>query len=305
MAATTALVVHLVWPHLKSDTLTVVLVITALIPWFAPLVTRIKLPGGYEVEFRELQGEIKQLAQQVDEVQRWIFENTSSETQQSLSLDLERYDGYLKALPLARNESLRLPVIRNDPYGPNQSLFYLAENRIVLSGIFAEDPDMALHEYTHQVLYGAVPELTEELQLEIRPVEAGLAAYFPCSFRDDAVLGRRTIEIATAQGIDDAGFNLETSWRVDMSDSTSTKQILGRAWGAGFWDLRGVIGQEQADLVLARAWTDPGITRPGHAIENFVQAALRQLEQEPSLADHAPQIAELWGERAFPLLGAE
>ena len=47
--------VHLIWPMLTIDAITVVLLAIALIPWLAPLFKSLELPGGFKVEFRDLQ----------------------------------------------------------------------------------------------------------------------------------------------------------------------------------------------------------------------------------------------------------
>jgi hypothetical protein len=52
--ALSLVVVHLVWPNLKVDTVTLGLVILAALPWLYRFVKDIKLPGGYAVTFRDL-----------------------------------------------------------------------------------------------------------------------------------------------------------------------------------------------------------------------------------------------------------
>ena len=47
--------VHLLWPSLTIDSITLSLVVIAVLPWLAPLLKTLKLPGGLEVEFKELE----------------------------------------------------------------------------------------------------------------------------------------------------------------------------------------------------------------------------------------------------------
>jgi len=47
--------VHLIWPALTIDAITLVLLAIALIPWLAPLFKSLELPGGLKVEFRDLE----------------------------------------------------------------------------------------------------------------------------------------------------------------------------------------------------------------------------------------------------------
>lgn len=46
---------HLLWPNIAIDAVTLALVVIAILPWLAPLVKSLELPGGWKVEFRELQ----------------------------------------------------------------------------------------------------------------------------------------------------------------------------------------------------------------------------------------------------------
>jgi len=46
---------HLIWPSLTIDGITLALVVIAIIPWLGPLFKRIKLPGGLEVEYKDLE----------------------------------------------------------------------------------------------------------------------------------------------------------------------------------------------------------------------------------------------------------
>lgn len=46
---------HLIWPTMAIDSITVVLVLVALVPWVAPLFKTLEFPGGWKVEFQDLQ----------------------------------------------------------------------------------------------------------------------------------------------------------------------------------------------------------------------------------------------------------
>ncbi len=48
-------IVHLVWPDLSIDGITLALFVVAVLPWLAPLLKSLELPGGWKVEFQELQ----------------------------------------------------------------------------------------------------------------------------------------------------------------------------------------------------------------------------------------------------------
>ena len=46
---------HLLWPHLAIDAIALALIVIAILPWLAPLVKSLELPGGWKVEFQDLQ----------------------------------------------------------------------------------------------------------------------------------------------------------------------------------------------------------------------------------------------------------
>lgn len=46
---------HVVFPGLAIDAVALVLVVVAVVPWLAPLFKSLELPGGWKVEFQELQ----------------------------------------------------------------------------------------------------------------------------------------------------------------------------------------------------------------------------------------------------------
>jgi len=45
---------HVIWPGLAIDAITLGLVVVALLPWLAPLVKSVELPGGLKVELQEV-----------------------------------------------------------------------------------------------------------------------------------------------------------------------------------------------------------------------------------------------------------
>ena len=55
LSAVALVVVHAVWPEWKIDGITVSLLIVAVLPWLAPLFKSLELPGGWKIEFRDLQ----------------------------------------------------------------------------------------------------------------------------------------------------------------------------------------------------------------------------------------------------------
>lgn len=53
--AVVIIVVHLVWPKVAIDGITLALLVIAIVPWLAPLFKSLEFPGGWKVEFQDLQ----------------------------------------------------------------------------------------------------------------------------------------------------------------------------------------------------------------------------------------------------------
>jgi len=60
VAALAIVSVHHFWPAFHADAFTATFLLVAVLPWLGPLLKSIKLPGGLEVELRELREEIDQ-----------------------------------------------------------------------------------------------------------------------------------------------------------------------------------------------------------------------------------------------------
>jgi len=55
LGALALLVVRLVWPDVKVDAVAIGLFVVAVLPWLASILESAKLPGGWEIKFRNLQ----------------------------------------------------------------------------------------------------------------------------------------------------------------------------------------------------------------------------------------------------------
>lgn len=55
------ILVHIVWPHLAIDGITIGLLILAIVPWLSPLFKSIQFPGGVKIEYQDLEKTEKQM----------------------------------------------------------------------------------------------------------------------------------------------------------------------------------------------------------------------------------------------------
>jgi hypothetical protein len=73
-----AAISHLIWPNAKIDTITVLFVVVALLPWLGSLLESIELPGGWKVKYRSLEERIEQTEQTSTETKAQATEAAST-----------------------------------------------------------------------------------------------------------------------------------------------------------------------------------------------------------------------------------
>src|ERR1035438_2488585 len=59
---------RIIWPTLKIDSVTLGLIVLALLPWFSEIIESLKLPGGWEVKFKDLKEAGEKVAQNLSPV---------------------------------------------------------------------------------------------------------------------------------------------------------------------------------------------------------------------------------------------
>jgi hypothetical protein len=64
VAAVALAAVHVLWPSLGIDFVTISLVVVAIIPWILPVLKSLELPGGVKIEFKD----VKQATEKVTQV---------------------------------------------------------------------------------------------------------------------------------------------------------------------------------------------------------------------------------------------
>src|SRR5438270_4136168 len=251
LGALVLVVVHLIWPHVRIDSITLVLLAVALLPWLSPLFKSIELPGGWKFEFQEFKRQatpdledkeqkVQTLADRVDRVESAVFVGIAPELERKLGAVLEQFHAYLADLKLSVGQ---VPTVRMEEMDvPNA---YYVENQIVLSKELADDPDIVCREYSHHVLVGVVAQNRRDFQAAMA-VESGLADYLPCSFKDDPLFGPRAMKAFEALSPSFAGRpairNLENRRRFDDvpagAPPVALFQDVGEIWGGALWELR-------------------------------------------------------------------
>jgi hypothetical protein len=67
--------VHVLWPDLEIDAVTVVLLAVAAVPWLGPIFKSIELPGGWKFEYQvqQIREQVEQVERRVQDVERLVF----------------------------------------------------------------------------------------------------------------------------------------------------------------------------------------------------------------------------------------
>ncbi len=114
---------RLLWPQIQVDAITLGLLIVAVLPWASTLIESAKLPGGWEVKFRDLKaasaaieaspspaaqtGDARKAEQELQEAVRPIYETNANLALVALRIDIEKR---LRLLAHNNNVSSTLPL---------------------------------------------------------------------------------------------------------------------------------------------------------------------------------------------------
>lgn len=67
--ATVGLVVHVAFPSLAIDAISLGFLVVAVLPWLAPLIKAAELPGGFKIEFQDVKAAAERVAAGAPEVE--------------------------------------------------------------------------------------------------------------------------------------------------------------------------------------------------------------------------------------------
>ena len=120
---------------------------------------------------------------------------------------------------------------------------------IVVASAFARDKVSVLRQLAHQSLHTRSIQSPEYLAIEL-----GLATYFPCSFLNHPKLGdQASVEGQKVFRPQDL-LNSRRFSEIQLEQFVSMQNDGSEIWGAAFWQIRELLGQEDADRLLAKTW---------------------------------------------------
>lgn len=255
--------VHVARPQLNIDAVTIVLVVLASLPWLAPIIKSVTLPGGLEFELRDVKEQLNQVATRVSDVERVVFSgDISRDEEKQLTDALRDYSVYMDKLGFTSIDPLPRVHVITETVG---SSFDPEAREITLSKSLVQDTEFLFREYTHYVLIAPLGPAEKTLlsQLRFYQLESGVALFYPCSFKRRPLFGS-----ANSASV----FGLKTPYLGTLENTLSLKDVpkndadtgaltAGQVWGAALWTLRGSLGTAVDELV-AKAWLATATSSP-------------------------------------------
>jgi hypothetical protein len=291
VAAVALAAAHLIWPDAKVDLVTLILLVTALVPWLGAIFQSIKLPW-FEVQYwqqlRLVQQRTDQLDSRLATVETHVFSITGATPAQAASLEksLRVYAEYLAALGLTWEKDT-LPTVdvdRTMPLRDAPGYYEPATNKIAVAPDAVDDVSVTLRQYTHWTLIA-----NKALHDSPAPwwLEDGLADYFVASHLGNPVLGQQA---AQRRG---------RRWFRNLAESVDFHRNLGGSpgwsrpepnpWGNLFWAIRGFVGQKSCDTLLADCWAS---TPPSDEFDRHFIARLIDRTPDDSRANVSDLLAQ-------------
>jgi hypothetical protein len=177
----------------------------------------------------------------------------------SLRANIERllldFQAYVRRLGFrSRNGAFDMAFERNAQF---ISYYDPTYDRIVTNEAYAGEEDYLRRDYTHHALVTTRPELWRRTDTDwhLAAIESGLAAFFPCSFRNHHLFGDGAARIA---GEAVPLFDLTNTRRfAEIEHDAESVATAGlEVWGGAFWQLRALLGSRRADKLLWLAWCE-------------------------------------------------
>jgi hypothetical protein len=303
-AAIALATVHLAFPSLEIDTVTIGLLVIALLPWLAPIINSIEIPGVVRFELRQTQEELRRtgekvqsLAGRVERVEQFVFSGATPAQERTLSDALAQFVDYLRSLGVDLREDL--PSIRIDDENETTAFYDGGSNQITLGSSFADDADVALRQYSNAVLASLSNANTT---YGAGAVQSGMAYYLPCSFNERPLYGIRAASRVRQYGFHEPALaNLENtlSFAQVQADRDLSALVGGAVWGGVFWEIRGLLGKESADLLLLDVWRSVDSFSEDLATTEFARPLLERVRNE--FSDHVDAVYALFERRGLNL----
>jgi hypothetical protein len=175
-----------------------------------------------------------------------------------LEASLSEFKAYLTKLgfpPMAKRVSVDIrpgTEFKIDEEDSGVAIWDETTNSIIVARAFATDQAMVLRQLAHTFIYNH----EAALPWACLAIESGLATYLPCSFSNYPVEGDHASEAGKRVR---PPTDLRNRRRFDEIQLNKWPSIQGDGsgvWGGAFWQIRELLGSEEADRLLAQTWQE-------------------------------------------------
>jgi hypothetical protein len=248
------------------------------------------------------------LTSKVDQIEEQInvdSSNISDNQKRDIISKLESFQKYFKGIGFTPPKG-RIKV-KVDTRDQSNASYNMKSNLLQIGSLLINDPDMIIHSYAHHALIGAKKQAWDSALLDVNTIEAGLADYYTCSFKNDPRLGEKSIHVFREQmGAD----TFPRPYLRNLDNNRSFKEVnpqdpmttephnVGEIWGGAFWKLRSLLGQETADKLIFSTWIATELTA-GFGLK-FVKKLL-ELYKPTGPEKNENQIRSVFKERGLNL----
>ena len=248
VAAATA-ITHMVQPKWGIDGTTLGLMILAALPWLAPAIRTLELPGGLKVELREIEDRLAR-------VENVTLEGRGNAGQWAqVRDDLRSFKAYLERLLDQVELKLRLPQIPTVVVADGSDSFLSEETNCLQIGIgMIAEPHVAAHQYAHIVL--------RHINLDANPsrsndnvVEAAVADYLACSSDGYPLVGTAEIGTGRPDGAERHRRDLLRQIHWSGLPAGASAHERGEVLASALWDLRtDILDATTCDRLVVKTW---------------------------------------------------
>jgi hypothetical protein len=170
VVASVLIVAHITRPTWKVDSIVLGLLAFAILPWIQKFIESAKLPGGYEIKFRDLNEAGKQIAAGQEAIEsenesKLLDESTSSKAPVDTSMALiqsDEFDPNIALIQLRLEIEKRLRNLAHMKGLPDTASIHLLVRALVNKGILSGETAAGLMEIIHygnKAAHGAKVEL--------------------------------------------------------------------------------------------------------------------------------------------------
>lgn len=199
-------------------------------------------------ESTALSERVRTLTNKVDELQSVVFRKApslTSDVQTLLRRKLSALQSYLVGVgfpPMRRD----LTIDVNAKLGPGLPACYLPDDNLIqINPAHLTETDYIQLNYILGLLPKAQPALAHSGKSGGLPIEYGLAMYFVCSFKDQPDFGNSAR----------TRYSLVGKRRFNSATLQAPNRDVSTVWSETFWQLRSILGRDQADILLTKTLT--------------------------------------------------